>query len=105
MTRIPATTLISLVRHGEVANPEQVYYGRLPGFALSELGRRQATMAGQYLHPLSPSTIYHSPLLRARQTAELIADNLSGEVQVAECAHLIEIHSPFDGRPDRKSVV
>ena len=40
------TTCISLLRHGEVDNPQEVYYGRLPGFGLSAEGRRQAQHAG-----------------------------------------------------------
>src|ERR1035438_9170378 len=31
-----ATTIVHLVRHGEVANPDKVLYGRIPGFHLSE---------------------------------------------------------------------
>ena len=30
-----APTVVHLVRHGEVHNPEKVLYGRLPGFRLS----------------------------------------------------------------------
>jgi broad specificity phosphatase PhoE len=39
-------TVIHLVRHGEVDNPAGVLYGRLPGFALSELGRKMAPEFG-----------------------------------------------------------
>ena len=35
-------TVVHLVRHGEVHNPDGVLYGRLPGFHLSELGRAMA---------------------------------------------------------------
>ena len=35
-------TSISFVRHGHVHNPENIVYGRLPGFRLSDLGRRGA---------------------------------------------------------------
>ena len=38
----PETTTVHLLRHGEVHNPDRVLYGRLPGFHLSDLGRRQA---------------------------------------------------------------
>ncbi len=33
-------TRVHVVRHGEVHNPDGVLYGRLPGFHLSEAGRR-----------------------------------------------------------------
>ena len=36
------TAIVHLVRHGEVANPDRVLYGRIPGFHLSEPGRLMA---------------------------------------------------------------
>ncbi|NBV90314.1 MAG: histidine phosphatase family protein, partial [Actinobacteria bacterium] len=30
-------TIVHLLRHGEVHNPEKVLYGRLPGYLLSDL--------------------------------------------------------------------
>ena len=39
---MPGTTLVHLVRHGEVHNPEGILYGRLPGYHLSDLGRQMA---------------------------------------------------------------
>ena len=33
-------TVVHLLRHGEVHNPEGVLYGRLPGYRLSDRGRR-----------------------------------------------------------------
>ena len=32
-------TLVHVLRHGEVHNPQKVLYGRLPGFKLSETGQ------------------------------------------------------------------
>ena len=32
------TTVVHMLRHGEVFNPEKILYGRLPGYRLSELG-------------------------------------------------------------------
>ncbi len=45
MTADPQTTIVHLVRHGEVANPTGVLYGRLPGFGLSEDGQMMAKAA------------------------------------------------------------
>jgi probable phosphoglycerate mutase len=92
-------TRVSLVRHGLVENPGQVYYGRLEGFELAETGRVQAAAAGRYLAGDSVAAIYHSPMLRARQTAEIVRAHLAAPVPLAECALLNEIHSPYDGRP------
>ena len=35
----PPVTVVHLMRHGEVHNPDGILYGRLPGYLLSELGR------------------------------------------------------------------
>ena len=35
-------TVVHLLRHGEVHNPEGVLYGRRDGFHLSELGQQMA---------------------------------------------------------------
>ena len=39
-TREKTSVTLYLVRHGEVHNPDAVIYGHLPGFGLSECGRR-----------------------------------------------------------------
>ena len=36
------TTIVHLLRHGEVHNPEGVLYGRPPGYHLSDLGQEMA---------------------------------------------------------------
>ncbi len=68
-----------LVRHGEsVGN----YENRLQGqsdFELTDLGRRQAALAGEKLAAEGVSAVYTSPLLRASQTAAIIADKVRSE--------------------------
>lgn len=91
-------TTVSLVRHGLVHNPDQVYYGRLAGFSLADEGRSQAAAAGRQLAEAGVAAVYHSPMLRARQTAEIVLAHLPSPVPLAECAGLNEIHSPYDGR-------
>jgi probable phosphoglycerate mutase len=54
-----------------------VLYGHLPGFQLSALGRAQAVAVGERLRPESIRRIVHSPLERAKQTAEIIAAELT----------------------------
>lgn len=92
-------TLISLVRHGLVDNPDQVYYGRLPGFALAEEGRRQAAAAGEYLNGRPIAAVYHSPMLRAFQTAEIVRRRCAATAPLVECDLLNEIRSSYDGFP------
>lgn len=91
-------TTIALVRHGLVENPGELYYGRLPSFALADLGRRQAAAAARHLARNPVTAIYHSPMLRACQTAEIIGAGMVATVPVVECALLNEIHSPYDGQ-------
>ena len=54
---------IHLVRHGEVFNPQGVLYGRLPGYGLSDLGRRMAQAAADDL------VARERPVARARLVA------------------------------------
>lgn len=65
---------VHLVRHGNVHNPERIYYGRLDGFPLSEHGQAQAARAGEWLlaNARGPVLLVSSPLHRARQSAEAI---------------------------------
>lgn len=91
-------TTVSLIRHGLVHNPKQVYYGRLPGFSLAERGRQQAATAGRYLQDQSIAVIYHSPMLRAAETAEIVLAHCGAEPPLVECSLLNEIHSVYDGR-------
>lgn len=74
-------TTIHFVRHGEVHNPDHVLYERLPGFHLSDRGRRMAEATARYL-AASPQTntaaaIYSSPLDRTRETAQAILTALN----------------------------
>jgi len=99
---MPASRL-HLVRHGEVHNPNGVLYGRLPHFALSELGNTMARLAGEDLinRGRKIASLYSSPLLRARESAEQIQTVLktagvSLEIQVDD--RLIEPHNIFEGK-------
>lgn len=91
-------TDISLIRHGLVDNPEQVYYGRLPGYPLAEAGRAQAAAAGDFLAARAIAAIYHSPMLRAFQTADIVRAHCAALAPLVECRLLNEIHSAYDGR-------
>ncbi|HMM43059.1 MAG TPA: histidine phosphatase family protein, partial [Thermomicrobiales bacterium] len=66
-------TTILFVRHTEVENPDGLLYGRLPGFRLSDAGRRHAERVAGAIAGRDIAAIYSSPLLRARQTAAIIA--------------------------------
>ncbi|HEY7927651.1 MAG TPA: histidine phosphatase family protein [Candidatus Dormibacteraeota bacterium] len=74
----PRTTRVFLARHCDVHNPGGVLYGHLPNFPLSEKGVRQAHSLGHYLATTGATDILASPLLRAQQTAEIIAEHIAG---------------------------
>jgi broad specificity phosphatase PhoE len=64
---------IVLVRHGQTAwNREQIFRGRAD-LPLSEHGHAQARAVGDHLAGLDVAAIHSSPMLRARQTAEPLA--------------------------------
>ena len=89
-------TTVHLLRHGEVANPNRILYGRLPGFQLSELGERQADAAAKWLAERDLGYLVSSPLERARQTAAPLAAAVGLDVAVDE--RLIEAANFLQGR-------
>ena len=65
------------IRHGESeANIANVFSNRPPGHALTAAGREQARGAGRAPAPEGLTAIYSSPLLRATQTADILAQSL-----------------------------
>ena len=90
-------TVIYLVRHGEVHNPEGIFYERLPGFHLSDLGVAQVHELGKFLSDKGVSAIYASPLERTRQTADIIASYQRG-VAVTHDKRLLEVSSMIRGQ-------
>ncbi len=89
------STRVSLVRHGEVSNPRQILYARLPRFSLSEAGVAQAREAAGNLRP---AVIYSSPMLRARQTARIISE-IVGDLPIHVSSLLTEVATGAQGLP------
>jgi broad specificity phosphatase PhoE len=74
-------TSIYLVRHGQTAwNKEEIFRGRTD-VPLDETGLKQAELATEYFKEMEIHGIYSSPLARAWQTAEKIAQSHSLKVQ------------------------
>ena len=71
-------TVVHLMRHGEVANPDGILYGRLHGYHLSDLGRRMADRVAEHLAPRDITRVVASPLERAQETATPVAAQPSG---------------------------
>ena len=63
---------VYLVRHGSVGNPQNVVYGRMPGFGLSERGKKEAVQTARFLAGRGIEVLYHSPLERCVRTASEI---------------------------------
>jgi broad specificity phosphatase PhoE len=93
---VPAS-LIHLVRHGEVFNPQHVLYGRLPGFGLSELGKLMAKESADSKLGQPITRLYASPLQRAQESAAPWSQNFGLEIVTDE--RLIEPWNDFEGTP------
>lgn len=89
-------TVVHLLRHGEVFNPEGVLYGRLPGFNLSDLGVQMAGRAAEALAAHDVSLVVSSPMERAQQTAAPVAERHGLGVQLDP--RLIEADNVFEGQ-------
>jgi broad specificity phosphatase PhoE len=95
-------TRIYLVRHADVHNPDGLIYGRLGRFRISDLGLKQAKDLSDYFKNKNITTIYASPLLRARQTAKIISDH---QIPIKYSRLLTEANytkwqgKPFSSRP------
>ncbi|MEO7070329.1 MAG: histidine phosphatase family protein [Nostocoides sp.] len=89
-------TVVHVVRHGEVENPERILYGRLPGYGLSELGRQMAGLAAAYLADRDVVAVVSSPLQRAVETATPIAAAHDLPIDVDE--RVVEAGNVFEGK-------
>lgn len=91
-------TTIIFLRHGEVENKKGILYGRLPRFKLSPAGRKKIREAAKELKSEYQITqIYTSPMLRARQTAGIIAREYHLKPRISSL--IIEVKLIFEGIP------
>ncbi|QCU77363.1 histidine phosphatase family protein [Citricoccus sp. SGAir0253] len=97
---MPVAT-VHLVRHGEVHNPDRVLYGRIPGYGLSELGRRMAEDVADWFAAEAEATgrrpvlLVASSLQRAQETAAPIGRAL--ELDVGTDDRVLEATNRFEG--------
>ncbi|MFI1304457.1 histidine phosphatase family protein [Streptomyces sioyaensis] len=89
-------TVVHLMRHGEVHNPDGVLYGRRPGYHLSDLGRKMADRVAEHLAGRDITHVVASPLERAQETAEPIAG--AHGLELATDERLIEAGNVFEGK-------
>jgi broad specificity phosphatase PhoE len=89
-------TVVHVMRHGEVHNPDGVLYGRRSGYHLSELGLRMADRVADQLAGRDITHVVASPLERAQETAAPIAK--SHGLTLDTDNRLIEAANIFEGR-------
>ncbi|AOP50921.1 histidine phosphatase family protein [Streptomyces lydicus] len=89
-------TVVHLMRHGEVHNPDGVLYGRRPGYHLSDLGRKMADRVAEHLAERDITHVVSSPLERAQETATPIAG--AHNLELATDERLIEAANVFEGK-------
>jgi len=89
------TTIVHLVRHGEVHNPAKILYGRLEGYQLSERGRNMAHATATDLADHDVTFLGVSPMQRAQETAQPFAEKLGLDITTAE--RLIEAGNMLEG--------
>ncbi|MET9202471.1 histidine phosphatase family protein [Gordonia sp. NPDC003585] len=88
-------TIVHMMRHGEVHNPDGILYGRLPGFRLSTTGRVQARKVADTLADHDVTAVFASPLQRAQETATPIA--AAHGLPIFTNDDLIEADNVFEG--------
>lgn len=89
-------TVVHLLRHGEVRNPDKILYGRLPDFHLSPAGLDMAAAAAAALADRDVVRVVSSPLDRAQETALPVAEKLGLDVRTDD--RLIEAENFFEGK-------
>jgi len=89
-------TVVHLLRHGEVYNPEHVLYGRLPGYHLSANGRMMAVAAADFFAGRPVAAVFASPLERAQETAQPVAERLGLTITTDD--RLIESANVLEGK-------
>ncbi|KQB87325.1 histidine phosphatase family protein [Corynebacterium lowii] len=90
-----STTIVHLVRHGEVYNPAKILYGRMPGYYLSSRGQSQAARTARSFEGHDVTYLAASPLERAQETAAPISQITGCEVRTEE--GVLEAGNRFEG--------
>jgi len=73
------------VRHGESeANTRRVISNRESPFGLTDLGKKQANILADSLKDIPVTAIYSSPVLRAKETADILSQSLRQPYRVTE---------------------
>ena len=90
------SSIVHVIRHGEVENPEKILYGRQPGWRLSQRGQEMAQVIADWSKSIDLGALHASPLQRAQETAAPIARTHSLDITTDE--KLIEAANIFEGK-------
>jgi broad specificity phosphatase PhoE len=90
------SSIVHVIRHGEVENPEKILYGRQPGWRLSQRGEEMAQVVADWSKSIDLGAVHASPLQRAQETAAPIARAHSLNITTDE--KLIEAANIFEGK-------
>ena len=77
-------------------NPGHVLYGRLPGYHLSANGRMMAVAAADFFAGRPVAAVFASPLERAQETAQPVAERLGLTITTDD--RLIESENVLEGK-------
>jgi broad specificity phosphatase PhoE len=92
---VTGATVVHLLRHGKVHNPDKILYGRLPGYRLAASGRAMAEGLAEHLRGADIAYLAASSLQRAQETARPLAV-LTG-LPVITDDRVIEAANHFEG--------
>ncbi|NEO87110.1 MAG: histidine phosphatase family protein [Spirulina sp. SIO3F2] len=99
-------TRVIIVRHGQSTyNAQKRIQGRCDESVLTDLGQAQAHKVAAALRDVAIDAVYHSPLQRATQTAQLIAQELGTIPTPNPDEHLREIDLPLWEKLTKQEVV
>ena len=93
-------TIVHLVRHGEVHNPDGILYGRLPAYHLSENGQDMAVLVADTLADHDIVHLRCSPLERAQETMAPIAAK-HPQLKIVIDGRVIEADNYLEGQQVR----
>jgi broad specificity phosphatase PhoE len=90
------SSIVHVIRHGEVENPKKILYGRQPGWRLSERGQAMAQVIGDWSKDIDLGALHVSPLQRAQETAAPIS--AAHNIAITTDERLIEAANIFEGK-------
>lgn len=85
------STKIFFLRHGEVHNPQNILYGRLPDYKLSDQGIEQIRQVADFFKNQNLSVIFNSPMQRTTETAQIISEITKVKMVISDLLNEVRI--------------